>query len=201
MPSAKRHISYRNQRVLCLLAVLFAAAAAQAAPAALEVCRACHDEDGSGVGKPYVPIIAGIPAAHIQEALYAYKDGARKCVIEPVMCSTAAILSDADIAELAEHYGALERYSHATTFSETLAAEGARIHARLCARCHLPPHDPDVGEVPGIPLHGQRADYLQYALESYLNGNRENLLPEMEEKISQLDQRDIRALVDFYVSY
>jgi len=200
MLSATQQSHHRNQRVLCLL-LLFLGGAAQAAPALLEACRVCHDEDGSGVGKPYVPIIAGIPPAHIEEALYAYQDGARKCVVEPVMCHTASILSDDDIHELAEYYGSLERYSHAATFNEKLAAEGAAIHQRLCARCHLPPDDPDVAKAPGFPLHGQRADYLRYALESYLNGNRENLLPQMEEKISQLDEHDILALVDFYVSY
>lgn len=199
MPSAKRKSLYRNQWVLSLLVLL--AAGAQAAPAILHACKVCHDEDGSGVGKPYVPIIAGIPAAHIEEALYAYKDGARKCVVEPAMCATAKLLSDEDIAELAAYYGALERYSHAATFNEQLAAEGAVVHERLCARCHLPPDNPGVDEALGYPLHGQRADYLRYALESYRNGNRENLLPQMEEKIGELDDNDVRALIDYYISY
>ena len=181
--------------------MLFLSAGVQAAPAILAACKVCHDEDGTGVGKAYVPIIAGIPAAHIEEALYAYKDGARECVVEPVMCATAKMLSDDDIAKLAEHYGALERYSHAATFNEQLAARGADIHERLCSRCHLPPHDPDVADALGIPLHGQRGDYLLYALESYLNGNREHLLPQMGEKISELSESDIGALVDYYVSY
>ena len=189
----------RGPRVLALL--LLAAGPLLAAPPALEACRVCHDEDGSGVGRDYVPIISGIPAVHIVEALYAYKDGARKCVVEPVMCNTAAILSDRDIEELAAHYGALERYSHATTFNENQAALGEEIHDRLCSRCHLPPDDPDVADAIGIPLHGQRADYLQYALESYLNGNRENLLPEMEEKVSLLGADEVRALVEYYISY
>ena len=184
-----------------LLLCLFLAAGAQAAPAVIETCKTCHDEDGSGVGKPYVPIIAGIPAVHIEEALYAYKDGARTCEIEPAMCATAAALSDEEIVELAAYYGALERYSHASSYNETRAAEGEKIHRRLCSRCHLPPDDPDVGEAMGIPLHGQRADYLRYALESYMVGRRENLLPEMEEKIRQLDHDDFAALVDYYVSY
>ena len=184
-----------------LFLALAACTTALGAPAIVEACKTCHDVDGSGVGKPFVPIIAGTPAVHIEEALYAYKDGARKCTVEPAMCTTASILSDADIAAVADYYGSLQRYSHASTYSETLAAEGARIHERLCARCHVPPDDPDVAYAPGFPLHGQRADYLRYALESYLNGNRENLLPQMEEKISQLDEHDILALVDFYVSY
>ena len=82
-----------------------------------------------------------------------------------------------------------------------LAARGADIHERLCSRCHLPPHDPDVADALGIPLHGQRGDYLRYALESYLNGNREHLLPQMGEKISELSESDIGALVDYYVRY
>jgi cytochrome c553 len=181
--------------------LLAAMTGAQAAAAVIDACRSCHDEDGSGVGKAYVPIIAGIPPAHIEEALYAYKDGARQCIVEPVMCATAKLLSDDDIAAVARHYGGLDRYSHATTFSETLAAEGAVIHERLCALCHLAPDDPEVAEAVGIPLHGQRGDYLRYALESYLNGNRENLLPQMEKKIGELDEHDVRALVDYYVSY
>lgn len=174
---------------------------AHGAPAIVTACKVCHDEDGSGVGKPYVPVIAGIPAVHIEEALYAYKDGARQCEIEPAMCSTASALSDDQIADVAAYYGALERYSHAATFNERLAAEGEKIHRRLCGRCHLPPDDPDVDHALGIPLHGQRKDYLLYALESYMVGRRENLLPAMEEKIRQLDDSDIRALVDYYVSY
>jgi sulfide dehydrogenase cytochrome subunit len=200
MPSANLRSLYRNQRVLGVL-LLFLSAGGHAAPAILGACKACHDEDGTGVGKAYVPIIAGIPAAHIEEALYAYKDGARECVVEPVMCATAKLLSDDDIAELAEHYGALERYSHAATFNEDLAARGAAIHERLCARCHVPPDDPDVADALGFPLHGQRGDYLRYALESYLNGNRENLLPQMGEKIGELTEGDIAALVDYYISY
>ena len=94
-----------------------AAGAVSAAPPIVAACKACHDVDGSGVGKPYVPIIAGIPPVHIVEALYAYKDGARQCVVEPAMCNTVALLSDQDIEELAAYYGKLPRFSHATTFN------------------------------------------------------------------------------------
>jgi cytochrome c553 len=148
-----------------------------------------------------VPIISGIPAAHIEEALYAYIDGARQCMVEPAMCGAAAALSDDDVTELAQHYSALPRYSHATTFDENLVVRGEEIHRRLCARCHVPPDDPDVGDVLGYPLHGQRADYLEYALSAYLRGTRENLLPDMKEKIEQLQDGDVTALVHYYISY
>lgn len=191
---------FRNL-VLPLFSCVLAASASLAAPAVIEACKACHDVDGSGVGKEFVPIIAGTPPVHIEEALYAYKDGARECTVEPVMCDTAALLSDDDIAALAEYYGNLPRYSHATTFNEKLVAHGKEVHRQLCARCHVPPDDPDVADVLGYPLHGQRADYLRYALKAYVEGTRENLLKEMEEKIGQLEHGDIEALVHYYVSY
>ncbi len=183
------------------VAVAVSAPATSDVPPVVAVCKACHDVDGSGVGKRNVPIIAGIPPVHIEEALYAYKDGARQCRIEPVMCDTAALLSDDDVADLAGYYGALPRYSHATTFNEELADKGRQLHERLCSRCHVPPDDPEVAHVPGYPLHGQRADYLQYALEAYLDGTRENLLTDMEEKLQQLGDGDVEALVHYYISY
>ena len=195
-------ISVRNTpAILVFLLTAVLSGAAQAAPAIVEACRSCHAEDGAGVGKANVPIIAGMPAVHIEEALYAYKDGARQCLEEPVMCDTADLLSDENIADLAEHYGALPRGSVDEPFDAELAAIGEKVHSRLCGRCHLPPDDPDVEDMLGPPLHGQRSAYLRYALEAYLDGARENLLPEMEEKIGLLDEGDVAVLVNYYTSY
>lgn len=190
-----------GRKTLAFLLLAGMASAVNAAPAIVEACKSCHAEDGAGVGKANVPIIAGMPAVHIEEALYAYKDGARQCLEEPVMCDTANLLSDENIADLAEHYGALPRNSLDEPFDEDLAAIGEKVHRKLCARCHLPPDDPDVADMLGPPLHGQRSAYLSYALAAYLNGTRENLLPEMEEKIELLDDGDVAVLVNFYASY
>jgi len=200
MSDLSRKIQYLVQFVALLsLGLLAFTAAAQ--PAIVEACKACHAEDGSGVGKRIVPIIAGMPAVHIEEALYAYKDGARQCLEEPVMCETADLLSDENIADLAEYFAAIKRPSLDEDFDAALAALGEPVHRRLCARCHLPPDDPNVGDVLGPPLHGQRADYLRYALTSYLSGTRENLLDEMKAKITLLDDGDVEALAHYYGSY
>ena len=86
----------RTRRLTLLLAgsILIAAPAFAEAPAIVAACKACHAEDGSGVGIHFVPVITGTPAVHIEEALYAYKDGARQCVTEPAMCQTVALLTD-----------------------------------------------------------------------------------------------------------
>lgn len=193
----------QNLRQLMGIVVLlaFVSPAFAAAPAIVEACKSCHADDGTGVGKRIVPIIAGMPAVHIEEALYAYKDGARQCLEEPVMCDAAALLTDDNVADLAEYYGALDRPSLDEDIDDALAASGEPVHRKLCARCHLPPDHPDVADVLGPPLHGQRADYLRYALEAYVTGTRENILDEMKEKISFLDDGDIEALAHYYGSY
>jgi cytochrome c553 len=187
----------------CILALSFLllAGTAAAAPAKLGVCAACHGEDGEGVGFDYVPIIAGTPAAHLEEALYAYQDGARKCVGVPVMCDAIATLSEAEVVELAGYYSALSRISSNEPFDERLAREGELIHTEHCAKCHVSPDDEAVEDALGIPLNGQRAAYLRLALGAYMTGNRETLVPAMAEKIALLNPGKIEALVNYYASY
>ena len=117
-------ISERKTATLLAFLLAVAAGSVQAAPAIVEACKSCHAEDGAGVGKANIPVIAGMPAVHIEEALYAYKDGARQCIEEPVMCDTANLLSDENIADLAEHYGSLPRNSLNEDFDKELAAIG-----------------------------------------------------------------------------
>ncbi len=194
----------RKTRLLTLLmasTTLIAAPAFADAPAIVAACKSCHAEDGSGVGIHFVPVITGIPAAHIEEALYAYKDGARQCVTEPAMCQTVALLSDEDIADLAEHYSQLERPSLNEPYDESLVEQGKQLHSEHCSRCHVPPDDPDVADALGYPLHGQHPVYLRYALQAYRDGTRENLLEQMKEKMDLLEDGDVEALVNYYASY
>ena len=164
-------------------------------------CIACHGTDGMGYGNFSIPIIAGIPAAHIEEALYAYKDGARRCNHAPLMCETARAISDEEVAEVADYFGGQERVSSEQSYAADKAAAGKLVHERLCEGCHVPPDDPDVADALGISLHGQRGWYLRYALESYMDGSRENLLPAMADKLSKLKEGDVENLIHYYTSY
>jgi len=164
-------------------------------------CADCHGSDGLAAENLDAPVIAGMPAVHIEEAIYAYRDGARQCRYEPLMCETVKHTSDERIANLAEHYAMQPRDSSNEAFDPELAAKGQKIHARLCSGCHVPPDDPEVADKLGYPLHGQRSVYLRYSLKSYLDGRRENLLDIMGEKLRQLDSEGIEALVNYYASY
>lgn len=186
---------------LTLILLLATTYAFGATPDNIQVCAACHGQDGEGVGYDYVPIIAGTPAAHLEEALFAYKDGARNCVGVPVMCETVAPLSDDEIIEMAGYYAAMPRLSSEEEYDARLAAVGKLIHDELCAQCHVLPNDENVNDALGIPLNGQRAAYLRMALGAYMTGDRETLVPVMADKLRELDQGKIDALVNYYASW
>ncbi len=192
-----------SRRFWSVVAALFVMlpGAAFAEPALTTGCQDCHGVDGLASETLDAPVIAGMPAAHIEEAIYAYRDGARQCRYEPLMCETVLHTSDERIADLAEHYAGQPRSSSKEEFDSDLAAKGKQIHAKLCNECHVKPDDPDVADALGIPLHGQRSVYLRYALQSYQDGRRENLLDAMAEKLEQIDSDDIEALVNYYASY
>jgi cytochrome c553 len=191
----------RDHLLLACFALLILAAPVLAAAPTWETCDECHGDDGMGQGHAMVPVLAGIPAGHIEEAIFAYVDGARRCVREPRMCETVAELSESEVAEVAKHYAGMVRGSSREEFDKDLAAEGALLHRRHCSRCHLSPEDEDVADAVGIPLHGQRSEYLRYAIETYLSGDRESLLEEMAEQIGELVPGDLGVLVNYYSSY
>jgi len=186
---------------LSAVCALIIAVPALASPATVDTCAECHGSDGMGQGNPMVPVIAGMPAEHIEEAIFAYVDGARRCVREPRMCETVAALSEDEVIEIAEYFATRLRSSPLEEFDPSLAAEGEVIHQEYCSSCHVPPDDKNVASAIGIPLHGQRSEYLRYAIESYFSGDREALLATMANRILLLEPGELGALVHYYSSY
>ena len=150
---------------------------------------------------PLVPIIAGMPAPHIEEAIYAYIDEGRQCVLIQEMCETVSALVEDEFAQAAEYYANLPRPPSEEEFDATLAAGGADLHASRCAICHLRPDDENVDFGLGIPLHGQRKDYIRFAIDAYMSGARISLLDIMAGEIRALKPEDLSSLVNYYASY
>lgn len=172
-----------------------------AVAATVDVCIECHGADGMGKSAPTYPVIAGIPAGHIEEALFAYVDGARECVTEPRMCATVSALSDEEVVEVAEYFSNQVRGTTNEDFDAQLAAEGRQLHERHCGACHKRPDDEYVADAVGYPLHGQRGQYIRLAIRAYLTGSRETLLRAMAQELSTLEPGDIEALINYYASY
>lgn len=195
-----------NMRRLFLLAAipwLLAAinTHAEEASTVVSICVVCHGVDGSAPQFDDVPIIAGTPASHIEEAIYSYQDGARRCIDVPAMCEAVFRLTEAEVAEAADYFANQKRAISGEPYSDRLAMMGRNLHRQHCIKCHVRPDDERAGEALGIPLHGQRSSYLRYAFESYFNGNRDTLIPQMEEKMRLLTPDDVEALIHFYSSY
>jgi sulfide dehydrogenase cytochrome subunit len=117
------------------------------------------------------------------------------------MCETVATLSESEVSALAEYFAGQQRGSPREEFNTDLAAEGAVLHQQHCSTCHLPPDHENAADAVGFPLHGQRSEYLRFAIEAYFAGDREALLDAMADQIRQLQAGDLGALVNYYSSY
>lgn len=85
-------------------ALTFAAGDPAAAVAVVGRCVACHGADGVGKAPQY-PNLRGQKSAYIEKSLKAFRSGERK---DPVMGPMAKPLSDAEIANLAAYFEAVD---------------------------------------------------------------------------------------------
>ncbi len=75
---------------------------AKAGEAKIGTCMACHGKDGKGT-TPIYPNIGGQSEQYLVAALKAYKSGERN---NAIMKPMAAMLSDADVENVAAYYAA-----------------------------------------------------------------------------------------------
>ena len=171
-------------------------------------CNDCHGDDGVSQWSD-VPTIAGISAFVLSDALYIYRDEERPCEDSEYrqgdtsrevtdMCKVVAEFSDDDIEALAEHYAELEFVAAQQEFDAALVDQGKVIHDRDCENCHAD-NGRDPEEDAGV-LAGQWMDYMREQFEHYAEGSRGQ--PEkMEEKLEELTDEDVEALLHFYASF
>ncbi len=190
-----RHRIFAKSSVLVALLLTSSAGWADVS-GVIGMCAGCHGQDGRGIDAN-TPIIAGIPAIVLEDALYAYIDGDRVCGTMPIMCNLASNLTEDQVVELAEHYAALPYAPAEEEFDAALAEAGKAIHDANCAICH---GADDPGDAQASILHGQRQGYLRSVLQQYAAGERKQL-PAMENKTSVLSADDIEALLNYYASY
>jgi cytochrome c553 len=139
---------------------------------ALHVCAACHGEGGRSTTAAY-PSLAGQPAQYTARQLRDFRAQQRaESDAKAYMWGVSALLDDAAIDALAEHYaaqppapGRAKAPRVVLAAGRTLFQEGApQRGVRACASCH--------GEkaegTAGFPrLAGQHADYLLAQLKGF----------------------------------
>lgn len=72
----------------------------------LRECAGCHGADGISI-IPTIPNLAGQKEEYLKQTLTAYRDNKREGASAAMMTPMAAGLTDAEIADLAQHFSSL----------------------------------------------------------------------------------------------
>ena len=163
-----------------------------------KVCARCHEQDGNSTDADN-PIIAGFTAGYIVASMEEYRAGRRDCGTSKLKCRMAAKWSDEEIAAAAAYYAQFERAAPEQSFDSALAATGQVIHDEKCASCHSSKELTATDSQPAGMLNGQWREYLEYALEQYASGGRQQ--PEdMRLALEALDEAQKDGLLHYYAS-
>ena len=171
-------------------------------------CDDCHSAGGVSTESD-VPSIAGISPFIIEEYMLEYRDEARICreskyrsgdLERPAtdMCVIAKDLSEDEIVEIAELYGSKEFVAAEQGFDADKAALGAKVHKRLCKKCHSA--GGSYADDDASILAGQRMPYLRQVFADYVAGDRNMLDKKMKEKTDELSDEETEAIIHFYGS-
>jgi sulfide dehydrogenase cytochrome subunit len=171
-------------------------------------CADCHGQDGAST-EPDMPIIGGMSAVYIGDALLAYREedwpchefeipaGSRKGE-KTDMCTIAKELSEKEIGKIGEYLAAKPFVRASQEFDPELAAKGEQIHEANCKKCH------DEGgslasDDSGI-LAGQWMPYIRLSFKDYGSGDRP-MTKKMKPKFNKLEEADKEALIHYYASF
>lgn len=184
--------------VLGLAAVLLCAGPALAQSAALaekiQLCSACHGEDGNSKMEKF-PSLAGQPAFFILNQLFLMREGVRKV---EAMAPIVKDLKDEDLDALSKHFAALPAKRSDEAIDPVLAKQGAEIAGhRRCDSCHRP----GLTGSEQIPrLAKQRIDYLSLSLKAFRDTTREGGDTAMSANLSGATDADLIALAHYCAS-
>ena len=152
-------------------------------------CANCHGAQGISPNDTW-PNLAGQHAAYLARILAAYKSGDQKDV---AMTPLAQALGDADIRNLAAHYGSLSCAAAPSGARVGDAAAGKTL-ANNCTACH---GETGFASNPAWPnVAGQKAGYLVNVLKAFRAGLRKD--PMMAGVTRALSDADIENLAAYY---
>src|SRR5262245_50537874 len=183
---------------LALAAVLLATlqASAQSGPLAekLQLCAACHGEDGNSKMEK-IPSLAGQPAFFILNQLFLMREGVRKV---EAMAALVKDMKDQDLTALSEHYAKLAPKKSDEPVDPEFVKRGQEIATRQrCSSCHLPTL---AGQDQMPRVAKQRIDYLVETLKSYRDNPRPGADTAMSVPVGSLKDADLTALAHYAAS-
>ena len=173
-----------------LAAALFISSAA--GQERLQLCAACHGEDGNSVN-PDVPSIAAQPQLFIENQLILFREELRK---SDAMFAVVKGLKDAEIVKLAQHFSKLPAKTMETAPADAALLQRGRARAKelRCGVCHLSGFQ---GQKQMPRLAGQRELYLEREMRAYRDNKRSGGDTIMASTLYGVSDADIKALAHF----
>jgi cytochrome c553 len=150
-----------------MIAVVGVPANAQDEVAAkVQVCTACHGQNGEPIAKTF-PIIWGQQSNFLYKQLHDYRSGDR---VSPIMSPLAKGISFEDGRKIAAYLEAKPWPAHAAAPAPAAPAEDK---IAVCKACHQSKFE---GGAPAPRLAGQSYEYLIAAMNAFANDERTNNL-------------------------
>jgi cytochrome c553 len=192
----------RNAFLLLIVSLLLVSCGREETPAAdIEAgralvesqCTGCHTLAGGG-RTAEIPNLGGQPAAYLEEAMHAYRDGIRH---HAALQDLITGYSEAEIRDIAAYFASLPPIQESPPAEEAtlIYREGQEV-AETCIACH---GEGGFSTTPGIPnLAGQHPMYLIVATQEYADGSRDNA--EKEEMLKGLGNIDIEKMAMYFAA-
>jgi cytochrome c553 len=174
----------------------------------IQVCVACHGQDGNSPA-PMYPKLAGLGEKYLLKQMQDIKSGERNV---PQMTGMLTNLSEQDLADIAAHYDSQNRTLAGAVEEDLTLGEqvyrGGNMETGVsaCLGCHSPT---GVGNDPaGYPaLGGQFADYIASQLRAFRTGAHDPENPEartndgdatvMRGVAANMNNREIDAVANY----
>ena len=180
-----------------LVAMLACAPLARAADVAaikdkLELCAACHGQNGISQTEN-IPSLAGQPDQYVQWQLVFFRAGSRK---NEQMQPVAEQITNEDVRNLGAYFAALTPpKAPDKDDNPDLSKKGAEAAVgRRCASCHT---DSYAGTKAVARLAGQREEYLLKALHDYKQSKRVGTQAVMSDVAYPLSEEEMTALAHY----
>jgi sulfide dehydrogenase cytochrome subunit len=171
------------------------------------VCADCHGKAGAS-SEHDIPIIGGYSPEFLINNMKAYQAKERDCPETKIrtgkkkgnkttMCEIVKDMTGAQIREIADYFAGKPFVRAKQQFDPDLARKGKAVHDQYCEKCHSDggTHSDDDAGMPA----GQWIPYLEQAFDEFHTGKRP-MSKKMKDKMAQLDQNDVKALIQFYAS-
>lgn len=158
-------------------------------------CAGCHGTNGSSVG-PASPVIGGLAAETITQAMQDYKSGERPSTI---MGRIAKGYTDAEIEAMAGFFCEQKFVPAKQEFDADKAAAGKELHDKFkCEKCHEEGGTED--EEGTSILAGQWKTYLQYEFADFQAKHR-GMPKKMKRAMKKLFKKDADAHLEQIIEY